>query len=104
MWAGVVPQHPPIRLTPASAKGFAKAANAGGDMSKTVSRPASRGIPALGLATRGTVARGFMAAIRGIMPSGPVEQLHPTASAPRLCSVMRAVTGSVPLSVRPSFS
>jgi len=38
------------------------------------------------------------------MSSGPVEQLQPTASAPRAWSVTSAVSGSVPLSVLPSRS
>ena len=45
-----------------------------------------------------------MASMKRTMSSGPVEQLQPTASAPRACSVVRAVSGSVPLSVRPSRS
>ena len=34
--------------------------------------------------------------VQSIIASGPVEQFNPTASAPRLCSTITAVAGSVP--------
>jgi len=66
--------------------------------------PDGRGSPALGFATSGTFAYGRIAPMKRAMSSGPVEQLHPTAPAPRACRVTSAVRGSVPLSVRPSRS
>ncbi len=36
--------------------------------------------------------------------AGPVEQLQAHASAPRLCRVISAVTGSLPVRVRPFHS
>jgi len=91
-------------FTPAEAKAFPDAPNESAVMSYTVLRPESFGIPALGLATRGTAACGLIEARISTIASGPVEQLQPNAPAPRLCRVTRAESGSVPPSVRPSRS
>ncbi len=104
IYSGVVPQHPPMRFTPFETNSAPNEANVSAFISNMVSPSISSGIPAFGFATNGIVAQRFIASINFTISSGPVEQLQPTASAPRLCRVTRAVTGSVPLSVLPFSS
>ena len=54
----------------------------------------------MGLATSGMWANGLRRWIIGSISAGPDEQLQPNACTPRLCSVISAASGVVPLSVR----
>ena len=94
--SGVVPQHPPIIAAPASTSFAPTDANSSGVVRYTVTPSQSSGIPAFGFARSGIVAYSAICCTGSIIASGPVEQFSPTASAPRLCSTITAVAGSVP--------
>ena len=104
MYSGAVPQQPPRMPPPTSAIDAVSRAKSSGPRSKTVRPSSIRGMPALGLAISGMRAKGFIAAISSFIVCGPVEQLQPKASAPRLWSVSRALTASQPVIVRPPGS
>ena len=100
--SGVVPQHPPNTVAPASASFFIAWANSSGPISYTVSPSTSAGRPALGFTITGTLANRFMLFTASSILSGPVEQLIPTASTPISCKTTIAVSGLVPYKVLPS--
>ncbi|OPZ24581.1 MAG: hypothetical protein BWZ01_02827 [Deltaproteobacteria bacterium ADurb.BinA179] len=81
--SGVVPQQPPRKTAPDAANSPANPENSSGAMGNTAFPSRNTGSPAFGFATRGTFAYGAIALTNGSIPSGPMEQLHPTASAPR---------------------
>ena len=62
------------------------------------------GSPAFGFAMTGMVVTSDISLINGISCLGPVEQLAPIASTPRLSNTIAAVFASVPKSVLPSDS
>ena len=96
MWSGVVPQQPPIRLAPASTKASANPENSTGSFKNGLSLNKPRQ-PRIGLCHERHHSKGFHGCdVCGIISSGPAEQLHPNASAPRACRVTRAEIVSVP--------
>ena len=102
MNAGLVPQHPPTMLAPASSMRSIACANDAGSTSYTVRPPSMRGRPALGCTSTGQRAKRVMACAAPSSSSGPSEQLRPTACAPMDDSVTAATSGGVPRNVRPS--
>src|SRR4030042_6645333 len=60
IYSGPVPQQPPSRLTPHDTKAGPKLTKRFGDMSNRLVLPTSLGIPALGLATRGSRLKGLI--------------------------------------------
>ena len=98
MWAGVVPQHPPTIVAPASASFTTVAANSPGPTVKTVFPSTSFGIPAFGLTTMGFVETLARRSTNGSILSGPSPQLKPYASTPSDSS--RAATHSTDAPVR----
>ena len=83
IWAGVVPQQPPIMEAPASISTFISSANSSGVITYTLLSFTSSGIPALGFANTGINAMLFISATIPFILSGPVEQFTPMASTPR---------------------
>jgi hypothetical protein len=81
--AGVLPQHAPMIVAPASRNSAAYDAMTDGSALYTARMSTSSGMPALDFATRmasGAAAR--ILAMTGTSSSGPFPQLPPTASAP----------------------
>ena len=62
------------------------------------------GMPALGLAIRGTRAYSRRRRSWGSICSGPAEQFRPKASMPMPCRTVRAAVTSVPEMLRPFWS
>ncbi len=102
MCSGVVPQQPPMNLTPARASLCAKVAMYSGDAMYILRPEISRGMPALGCAEslRCVTAAIFSSASR--MTAGPTEQLSPITSAPHSSSRWAHTSGDVPYDVVPS--
>ena len=102
MNSGLVPQHPPIIPAPFATISETMSAKPSGDTSYTVSPSLILGSPAFACTITGTLEYSSICSTTGMSSSGPMEQLTPTASAPRLCRVMVPVRGSVPVNVLPS--
>ena len=80
MWSGVVPQQPPMILTPAQSRRRAYCAMYSGEH-RYMLRPSTRmGSPALGMALSGLVAYSIMRSTVSSVALGPTEQLRPIAS------------------------
>ena len=102
--AGVVPQQPPMEVTPAATILGTQLANSSGPSGKTVFSPCSTGIPAFGRSVTGSDVAATIFSTIGISCSGPSEQFAPIASAPSDSKVTAAVAGSVPVTVLPEAS
>src|SRR5690606_905908 len=84
--SGVVPQQPPTNLAPDSTIRRAYSPTYSGDATYSLRPPTSRGRPALGWATIGTVTTRANRSTASSTTDGPVEQFTPTASAPAATS------------------
>ena len=102
IYSGVVPQHPPITLTPIFARSQSSSANSSDVTLKTVFPSIIFGIPAFGFKTTGTdeYSRSLMATERSCF--GPREQLAPIASAPIPSSISAITSGVAPVMSFPS--
>ena len=98
IWSGVVPQHPPNMVTPASASFMALAAKSSG--STLYSLVTGSGSPAFGFAITGSEVREHILSRTGKSSSGPREQLTPIASAPIPSSTATMHSGETPVKVR----
>ena len=94
--SGLDPQHPPIILAPLFKRSSISVANSEGSISYMVCPSTTDGMPALGLAIIGIVVTSAIFLITAAILSGPVEQLAPTATAPRDSSTTAAHSGVVP--------
>ncbi len=102
MCAGVVPQQPPITVTPASSISATAPAYSSGPTSYVVTPSTTCGSPAFACAITGQDVHGSMRSTSGATAAGPSPQLMPTTSAPSEESVTAAASGVVPKNVRPS--
>ncbi|CDA99520.1 uncharacterized protein BN538_01884 [Lachnospiraceae bacterium CAG:215] len=78
--SGVVPQHPPITAAPLPAIFRIVCANASGSTSNTVSPSRCFGSPAFGFTMTGVEEYRWSSSRIGIICSGPIPQLIPSAS------------------------
>ncbi len=104
MYAGVVPQQPPMTVTPASSMSRTASQYSLGLMSYSVTPSSTWGRPAFACAMTGTLDHGSMRRMSGATSLGPSEQLMPTTLAPSELKVFAATSGVVPRKVRPSSS
>ena len=99
-----MPQQPPKIMTPQASISGTSETNCSGGQSYTALPSTMTGMPALGLAIRGTRAYSRRRRSWGSICSGPAEQFRPKASMPMPCRTVRAAVTSVPEMLRPFWS
>ena len=102
MCSGVVPQHPPTKLTrPPSARSATAAAVSSGVSSYS---PSSFGSPAFGTAPTGADASRDRDSRKGRIIAAPSEQLIPAALTPACSTEIQKASASCPVRFRPPRS